>query len=911
MVRYFYFILFLVALSFVFPSFVLAATCSGTASTVVTAPCGGADVWNAGSGSLGAGSMCGTEKTVITSGPCHMNGSNCVGTMQSYQFCQAGATNSCVNKWAPNSDPAGQFDVACAGSGGSCGGTRGSCSGSCPSGQTCRAPAIAGNGDACSCHGSGGGQVCTGWVNGCRKSVAAGGTGCSGNNIQSGSGCSGCKSTQVCCQQRTCYSITNPVGALGAFSCAATNITGWSCDGSNFGVGITVRFYDDASLGANYYLGEDLANKAGTATIAANCGGYPNHKFSFMLPNYLRDGQTHKIYAEAVDILGGDNVVLNGSPVAINCPPAVTTPACTGVTPADTPVISSVSNTYTVYATGVTNTDSVDFSVGSQVSGTVQHVYAGVNQGGGTWAATIDFNAYHNDDVGYYNVDVSLNGDSVVPCGSADFTRDTAPTFTSLNIRNGSGAMVAWDGGNRNQICKPDFANDPDNRTATFEAVITDVDGGNDVAAVNLNWNGNIYPMTLSNPTPTTITATATIDYFTGASTTAPITIQYNDQTGFGTGAAYVATGYTWKVWNCNVPTNGNLYDGSNAPFGVPQCSTGAGFTTLATAAMNFNAVSAGAATITNSNAYSLNTPLQWANTYTMLPNADLVAGSPTVRWVDPNVGTPLCGAQYAVSTLVDPYEANPALKVDFSAVKNQQAWYSVRGGGIKAAGAITDMVPITCAVSGSCTPAISAESSFGAADNGLVAGSSVSNNSGCAMDGSQCVYGSPGNWYKNSNVLSSADKFNYQYFYDKYFSALGLGYTLPGDSTMSTVNAMGGQGVFLVGGDFNVDVNNAVAPGNFLMIIVKGKITFDSSVTQTAGVLAADGGIFATGVSPTQLVIQGMLYSAQSGGDIGLTRGYSAVIANNTSPAVLVTYRPDLLFNMPGSLMSVLLGWR
>ena len=71
---------------------------------------------------------------------------------------------------------------------------------------------------------------------------------------------------------------------------------------------------------------------------------------------------------------------------------------------------------------------------------------------------------------------------------------------------------------------------------------------------------------------------------------------------------------------------------------------------------------------------------------------------------------------------------------------------------------------------------------------------------------------------------------------------------------------------------------------------------------------MVADGGVAAAGVNDAQLQINGVVYA--SGGDVSLGRGYTTQAANNTSPGVLVTYRPDLIFNLPAALSKVLTSW-
>jgi hypothetical protein len=72
-----------------------------------------------------------------------------------------------------------------------------------------------------------------------------------------------------------------------------------------------------------------------------------------------------------------------------------------------------------------------------------------------------------------------------------------------------------------------------------------------------------------------------------------------------------------------------------------------------------------------------------------------------------------------------------------------------------------------------------------------------------------------------------------------------------------------------------------------------------------------ADGGMSATGTAGTGLTISGSLYSSSSSGDIILTRSFTNQLDNNEKAAVTVVYHPEYLFNLPGSLLNVLSGWR
>jgi hypothetical protein len=256
---------------------------------------------------------------------------------------------------------------------------------------------------------------------------------------------------------------------------------------------------------------------------------------------------------------------------------------------------------------------------------------------------------------------------------------------------------------------------------------------------------------------------------------------------------------------------------------------------------------------------------------------------------------------------VIDAYVAAPRLQVDFSAIRNQEPWFQTSGGGIQASGSVANMVPITCANSPlSCVPAMSKTSVNGVGGNGLISGSSLTNGSGC---GAACFFGSPNNWYKTTTTISSSERYGYQYFYDKYYASLESGVTLPAFSTMTDVLSRGGTGVFLINGDFNVDVDNFLPSGNFLMVVSKGTITFLSGVNYSAGMFVADAGIGTSPGTDTLLTIGGILYSPS--GNVRLNRGFADQADNNTSPGVLVNYRPDLVFSMPGKLFKLLSGWK
>jgi hypothetical protein len=229
-----------------------------------------------------------------------------------------------------------------------------------------------------------------------------------------------------------------------------------------------------------------------------------------------------------------------------------------------------------------------------------------------------------------------------------------------------------------------------------------------------------------------------------------------------------------------------------------------------------------------------------------------------------------------------------------------------VVGGGVQASTSVADEIPPSC--TGTCRAAMAIGTTtvagVGESNNGLVGALTVSNDSGC---GDACDYGWPNNWQASRNMLGK--NYNYAGLYNNYKAKLGIGWTISGSTTMDTVvSDAGGTGVVFVGGDLSIETNNSLSSGQFLMVVVDGNIEIDQAVSRVDGVLVADGNIVASGESDSQLMINGMLYA---GGDVDLGRDYVTKTNNNTSPSVVVTYKPGLIFNMPSRLTKTVSVWR
>lgn len=489
---------------------------------------------------------------------------------------------------------------------------------------------------------------------------------------------------------------------------------------------------------------------------------------------------------------------------------------------------------------------------------------------------------------------------------------NSIPTISCVVHKNSNGVNVAWQTGNRDHIMNNSFTSTAFPRRATFQVCVNDVDGFADIASAKMQWDGNTYDMTLGAGSGTGVTATVTVNFAAGDNGTAalPLSFDTKDVTTAANPVSWTASGYSFKVWDGNVAVSGSMYDSADSPLGA-QCPTGEGFTTLATAPMNFNYAdftpTVGTlvrVNATNNSDYSGGS-ITWGKTYLAAPNADVVSGSILNRWINLGAGTTSCGSQLTISsTVADPYIVAPAVKVDFSAASAQPAWFQVLGGGIQSVGSVSAMIPTTCGLDATCVGAIAKT------NNTMISASSISNG-GCLLGDPECQYGNPNNWYRTTSTLSSAEKYDYRYFYDRYFIGYGGGVTMPANATMTNVNAAGGTGVYFINGDFTVNENNTVTVGQSLLIVVKGKIFFTQSVTQSQGIFVADGGMLADGTAASALLISGSLYSPSSTGDITFTRTFANPMDNNNKPAVSVTYRSDIMFNLPGSLLKVLSGWR
>ncbi len=109
-----------------------------------------------------------------------------------------------------------------------------------------------------------------------------------------------------------------PVGWLDSADCDV--VKGWTCDANDYGAQLDVHLYE----GGGYPIGTSLGVvKADVyrADLLGVCGGNGYHGFNFVVPDLLKDGKSHEIYAYAINVPRKDNgnPLLNGAPRTINC----------------------------------------------------------------------------------------------------------------------------------------------------------------------------------------------------------------------------------------------------------------------------------------------------------------------------------------------------------------------------------------------------------------------------------------------------------------------------------------------------------------------------------------------------------------------------------------------------------------
>lgn len=506
----------------------------------------------------------------------------------------------------------------------------------------------------------------------------------------------------------------------------------------------------------------------------------------------------------------------------------------------------------------------------------------------------------------------SNNGSNTAESLTRTLRVNAPPTFTSLVIKNANNVVAVGETGGttfRNHICQTTFQNTTIPRRVIFEASVSDADGASDIGSTGavLKWNGKLYTMTkVGSPVGVGATMRATVDFGVGDNSSGTYDLFVTVTDIYGGTSGEVNTNRDFKVWDCQVPVSGTLFQ---APDGVQVCSTnsvGIGFSIPIEDKVGFESITFSDTpnvVLTDDDLDSYGSPnnVIWGKTYLPLINGGdasnidgtLLATGRQTRIIDIGVGTTTCSAasQFTIDDArVSPYSATPRAQVDFSFIQDQESWYQVSFAGIRAKSSLTYGVPYTA-------PDSSRFLTLGnsTTDNGLVSAISFTNING----NNNNEFGSPKNWWINKNI-SGIQNYSYDYFYNNLFLKKGIG------STGTTWNQRPSSGIFFVSG--NLSINSNQVSSTPPLVIVRGGIDITTDVTQLDGIYIADGNISIGGTSASALNVNGSLYA---GGNIRMYRSFTNKTINNTTPAVKVNYNPGLIMRLPVDMVKVLSNWR
>src|SRR3989338_8073577 len=156
---------------------------------------------------------------------------------------------------------------------------------------------------------------------------------------------------------------TTPSGYFDFADCSI--LAGWAYDPDNVGTPLSVHLYKDGPAGTGTFVSAYTAD-APRPDVNGVLGVPGNYGFSVLTPDSLKDGVSHDLYIYAIDISGGANPSLIGSPRTIFCtippPPPPEAPTCTlSVSPLS--VVAGNPSTLSWTTNGAT-TLSIDNSIG-------------------------------------------------------------------------------------------------------------------------------------------------------------------------------------------------------------------------------------------------------------------------------------------------------------------------------------------------------------------------------------------------------------------------------------------------------------------------------------------------------------------------------------------------------------------
>lgn len=115
--------------------------------------------------------------------------------------------------------------------------------------------------------------------------------------------------------------IANSIASKGAVDVVTcTAVIGWACDEDNYLAPIDVQIYD-GDVGHGTAIGTVKADQQGTQQVSDACGGNAQHGFLFEVPQSIKDGKPHQIYAYGMNTPASyeGNTQLLGTPKTIQC----------------------------------------------------------------------------------------------------------------------------------------------------------------------------------------------------------------------------------------------------------------------------------------------------------------------------------------------------------------------------------------------------------------------------------------------------------------------------------------------------------------------------------------------------------------------------------------------------------------
>jgi hypothetical protein len=284
-----------------------------------------------------------------------------------------------------------------------------------------------------------------------------------------------------------------------------------------------------------------------------------------------------------------------------------------------------------------------------------------------------------------------------------------------------------------------------------------------------------------------------------------------------------------------------------------------------------------------------------------------------------------------------------PLDSADFYISSSRSAWWQTRNGllysGNTSGSSILSKIPDSCA-SPNCTPALSTKNIVGATNSEgfVISGGGTVDTT--VDTGTQYSYlREDGGTAHIQGVTLKGTHENYTYFSQLYSMGSsptgdtldagkpalsptnGRAYYSTGDLAINTAWAVdSGQSlVVFVNGNLTVNQTITVAEGGFLAFIVKGDITFGATVGQSSvfsttpvveGVYISDQQIIvaSNGTDDLKFVGAGMFIGW---GGVQLNREFSPASENNTAPAELFIYRPDLILSIPDRMTRPYQLWQ